>query len=106
MAINSPYLQIKRIACSLLGDVSGNYSETTINDMIEIVVSEIEIYCNREIDQSLVYTAARIVVLRLLRLGTDGLSSQSYSGISESFIDGLPADIQAILNQKRKVRFI
>nr|DAR99050.1 MAG TPA: PORTAL PROTEIN, 15 PROTEIN, HEAD PROTEIN, VIRAL INFECTION, TAILED.2A [Caudoviricetes sp.] len=40
------------------------------------------------------------------RINAEGLSSQSYSGNSESYIDGYPADILAALNRKRKIKVV
>jgi hypothetical protein len=47
--------------------------------------------------------AEEIAVIKLYRLGTEGLSNQSYSGISEGYIDGYPDTIKKILNSKRKI---
>ena len=53
------------------------------------------------------YTEAqRIAIIKLNRLGTEGLADQGFSGVSESFIDGYPADIQAALNRKRKIKVV
>jgi hypothetical protein len=48
----------------------------------------------------------RIAVIKLNRMNSEGLSSQSYSGTSESYIDGYPADILAVLNRKRKIKVV
>ncbi len=50
--------------------------------------------------------AEKIAIIKLNRLNTEGLSSQSFSGVSESYIDGYPAEIKAVLNRKRKVKII
>lgn len=42
-----------------------------------------------------------ITVIRLNRQNTEGLSSQSVNGVSESYIDGYPAHIKAVLDSKR-----
>jgi hypothetical protein len=39
-------------------------------------------------------------------MGSDGLAAQSYSGVSETYIDGLPEDIQKLLNGKRKIKVV
>ena len=48
--------------------------------------------------------AGQIAVIKLNRINTEGLASQGYSGVSESYIDGYPAEIQAVLNRKRKIK--
>jgi hypothetical protein len=50
--------------------------------------------------------AEKIAVIKLNRTNTEGLASQAYSGVSESYIDGYPAEIQAVLNRKRKIKVI
>lgn len=87
----------------LLGDAAENYSDAQISLMYKISVAEIEEYCRRELDTLLQLTAERIAVIKLLRMGTEGLNSQSFSGVSENFITDYPDDIKAILNRKRKV---
>lgn len=87
----------------LLGDAAGNYSDAQISLMYKISVAEIEEYCRRELDTLLQLTAERIAVIKLLRMGTEGLGSQSFSGVSENFVTDYPDDIKAILNRKRKV---
>lgn len=87
----------------LLGDAAENYSDAQISLMYKISVAEIEEYCRRELDTLLQLTAERIAVIKLLRMGTEGLSSQSFSGVSENFVIDYPDDIKAILNRKRKV---
>ena len=50
--------------------------------------------------------AQRIVIIKLNRINSEGLAAQGYSGVSESYIDGLPADIIAVLNRKRKIKAV
>ena len=87
----------------LLGDAAENYSDAQISLMYKISVAEIEEYCRRELDTLLQLTAERIAVIKLLRMGTEGRNSQSFSGVSENFVTDYPDDIKAILNRKRKV---
>jgi len=90
----------------LLGDVADNFSEEVKGLALKIAMSEVEEYCGRDLDYALELCALKIAVIKLNRVNTEGLASQAYSGVSESFIDGYPADIKAILNRKRKVKFI
>jgi hypothetical protein len=39
-------------------------------------------------------------------MNTEGLASQAYSGVSENYIDGYPAEILAVLNRKRKIKVL
>ena len=90
----------------LLGDAAANYTDAQISLCYKLALAEIEYYCNREADLSLELIAEKIAVIKLNRIGTEGLASQSYSGVSESYIDGYPAEIQAVLNRKRKIKVV
>lgn len=90
----------------LLGDAAANYTEEQINLFFDMTVGEIEAYCNRSIDAELEMIAQRITAIKLIRMGTEGITSQSFSGVSESYLDGYPADIQAVLNRKRKIKVV
>ena len=90
----------------MLGEAVSNFSDAQISLAYKQALTEVESYCNREADIELDMIADRLAVIKLNRINTEGLSSQSYSGVSESYIDGYPADILAILNRKRKIKVI
>lgn len=90
----------------LLGDTSSNYTDAQIELYYQMALTEIEEYCKREVDKTLEVIAKRIAVINLNRINSEGLSSQSYSGVSESYINGYPSDIVAILNSKRKIKVL
>lgn len=90
----------------LLGDAASSFSDAQISLALKMAIFEVEDYCNREVDTTLELIAERIAVIKLNRINTEGLSSQSFSGVSESYIDGYPADIQAVLNRKRKIKVV
>ena len=89
-----------------LGDAAANYTDDQISLALKYAMAEVEDYCNRDLDYSLELIAARIAVIKLNRSNSEGLASQSYSGSSESYIDGYPADILAVLNRKRKIKVV
>ena len=90
----------------LLGDAADNYTDAQIGLCMKMALAEVEAYCNRVADLELEMGAQRIAVIKLNRLNTEGLAAQSYSGVSESYVDGYPADILAVLNRKRKIKVI
>lgn len=90
----------------LLGNVSENYSDDLIELCLKRASAEVKAYCKRELDDELEAVAEEIAIIKLNRLNTEGLASQSYSGVSESYVDGYPAHILAVLNRKRKVKFL
>jgi hypothetical protein len=90
----------------MLGDAASNYTDAQISLALKLALTEVEAYCGRALDTELELAAERIAVIKLNRINTEGLASQGYSGISESYIDGYPAEITAILNRKRKIKIV
>ena len=90
----------------LLGGAASNYTDAQISLAYKMALAEVEDYCNREADTTLELLAEKIAIIKLNRINTEGLANQSYSGVSESYIDGYPADILAVLNRKRKIKII
>ena len=90
----------------LLGAAADNYTDEQIGLCLKHAISEVESYCNREIDYDLEIIAEKIAIIKLNRLHSEGLTGQSYSGVSESYVDGYPADIIQALNRKRKIKVI
>lgn len=90
----------------LLGEAAGNYTEAQIGLCLKMALAEVQAYCSRELDYELEAVALKIAIIKLNRLNSEGLASQSYSGTSESYIDGYPADIMAVLKKKRKIKVV
>ena len=90
----------------MLGAAANNYTDEVIGLCLKWALAEVEAYCNRIPDYELEIIAQKIAVIKLNRINTEGLASQGYSGTSESYIDGYPADIMAALNRKRKIKVV
>lgn len=90
----------------MLGDAAANYSDELIGLVLKQAMAEVEAYCRRDLDYELEMVAQRITIIKLNRINTEGLASQSYSGVSENYLDGYPADILATLNRKRKIKIL
>lgn len=90
----------------MLGDAAANFSEAQIALCLKMALAEVEEYCGREADYTLELMAERIAVIKLNRLNTEGVASQSFSGVSENYIEGYPEDIKAVLNRKRKIKVL
>lgn len=88
----------------LLKDRASNFTDAEIGLALKMALIEVEDYCGRELDLALELCAQQIAVIKLNRIGTEGLASQSFSGVSESYIDGYPDEIVKILNRKRKIK--
>lgn len=80
------------------------YKEDLIYTIVDMVESDLVAYCRRELNDVMRNIAVRIAVIQLNRLNTEGLQSTSFSGVSESYIDGLPADIKNQINNLRMVK--
>ena len=90
----------------LLGAAAENYTDAKISLAYRLALLEVEQYTGRTADTTLELMAAQIAVIKLNRSNTEGLTSTSLSGISESYIDGYPAEIVAVLNRKRKLKVV
>ena len=90
----------------LLGVAAANYSDELIGLCAKQALAEVEAYCKRDADYELEMVAEKIAIIKLYRMGTEGLAGQAFSGVSETYTDGYPADIMAVLNRKRKVKVI
>ena len=91
---------------TLLGDASTNFTDAQISLFYRMALAEVEAYTGRDADAVLELVAQQITVINLNRMNTEGLASQSLSGVSESYIDGYPAEIKAILNRKRRIKLV
>jgi hypothetical protein len=90
----------------MLGAAASNFTEAQIGLALKQAMAEVQGYCNRELDYELEIIAERIAVIKLNRTNSEGLTAQSYSGVSESYIDGYPSDILAVLNRKRRIKVV
>lgn len=88
----------------LLGDAAANYKDEQIAAYLEQAQQEAVIYCNRALDDDLERIAEQMTVVKLNRINAEGINSQSYNGINESYTDGYPANIMALLRAKRMVK--
>jgi hypothetical protein len=91
---------------SYLG-VSDATNKNIIVQLMSGAMLEATDYCNLlTYDIKLDSTVVKMVIQQYNKLKTEGISSQSYSGVSETFIDGYSKDVMDMLNRFRKVRFL
>lgn len=91
---------------TLLGDAATAYTDAQIALCYQMAQAEIENYCSRLLDSELELIAVRIAIIKLNRINSEGLVSQGYSGVNESYLNDYPADIMKVLNRKRKVKIV
>jgi len=90
----------------LMGDAAAAYSDAQLELALKMAQQEAATYCNRALDDDLLLIAQKMAIVKLNRMGTEGLNSQSFSGVNETYLDGYPADITMMLNRKRKVKML
>lgn len=94
---------------TLLDRVKTRLEDTTVsddllNDFIDDATDEVLARTNQEeLNSSLERVIVGCVVLYVNRIGTEGTASESYSGVSTSYLDGLPANLQAIINHNTRL---
>lgn len=90
----------------MLGDAHTNFSDGQIGLALKMSLAEVEGYCNRPVDYELEVCAERIAIIKLNRMNTEGLVSQSANGVSENYLNDYPPDILKILNRKRRIKVV
>lgn len=90
----------------MLGDAAAAYTDAQIALALKQAMLEVEGYCRRTLDAELEIAAMKIAVIKLNRTNTEGLAATGFNGVSETYIDGYPADILNTLNRKRRVKLL
>lgn len=87
-------------------------TDSSKDKLIEVLIDgavedAVAITGNKYIQDELPNTIVKMVVYNYNRLGTEGLETESYSGITYNYSNGYPQDILNTLNKKRgRVYFI
>lgn len=82
-------------------------SHSLLDMLVEDAKVEAVDYCNLiAYDTTLDSTVVKMVIQNYNKSKSQGISSQTYSGVQETFKDGYSADVLASLNKHRKVRFL
>ena len=90
--------------CSALLDTDNT---TLLEVLYDIVSSEFLDYCKLdEIPTAAIGVLTNMVCVQYNRREAQGLSAQSFSGVSESFTDGYPANIIKQLNRYRRLQMV
>lgn len=87
---------VENISAELLSDLITD-AQVELRELINLPE-------NRELPASALPVLKEMVLLKINRLGYEGISSTSVSGVSESFIDGIPTDLMKKIMRLRRLR--
>ncbi len=84
-----------------------NVDEFLLADLVQDSVIEVSDYINlkegKELPIGCISIIKDIVVIKVNKLGSEGISSESYSGVSQSYTEDIPKDILRKLKRYRKL---
>ena len=90
----------------LLLGITDDSKDQLISYLLSVVKDEVINYThNPKCLPNLTNTIVAMVVYKYNRIGTEGLSTENWSGVSYSYTDTYPSEILAQLRAYRKVRF-
>lgn len=84
-----------------------NVSNELIVDFITDAETDVRTHTNRPAPEALPVGCEtiikEIVLMRYNRFGSEGIASESFSGVSQSYVDDFPEDIKRRLNKFRRL---
>lgn len=96
--------ELEGLISALLGSAH-SFTQEQVDAAALCAYMEVLAYTRREtLDAQLIAATAQIAVIKLNMIGSEGASSIAYSGETESYIDGYPANIRSVLNNKRLIK--
>lgn len=88
-------------------DLMDTSKDELLDYLIEDAINEVISYCNlRSYDEKLNSIVIKMASQNYNKAKIQGITSQSYSGVSESYTDGYTVDVIAQLNKNRRVKFL
>lgn len=84
--------------------INDNFKTTLLEIIVEDVIDFISRYTKND-DLECEPLVRRIALIRYNTNGNEGISTETYNGITQSFFNELPSDIKNELYDMRKVRF-
>lgn len=83
----------------------GAEAEAQLQVILDLVIQEFLDYTSQEeIPAGAEAVIIQMAIISYNRLGSEGLSSQGYSGVSESYLNEYPENIRKQLNRYRKLK--
>lgn len=84
-----------------------NAEASVLEALTEQCIGEFKAACNRDdAPEAAAAVISQMVQHRYNQRGAEGLQSQSYSGMSESYMTDYPASLRRAMNRYRKVRML
>lgn len=84
-----------------------NFSDELLKDLISDSFNDVAEYINLTLGEAMplgcISIIKELVVIKINKLGSEGISSESHEGISQSFIEGIPSDVKMKLRRYRKL---
>ena len=87
----------------LLLGIADNTKDDLLTLLIEQAVEEAIVYTHNECVDELNTSIIQMVVYKYNRIGTEGVDSEGYSGVSFQYASDYPENIMRGLRAKRKV---
>lgn len=87
----------------LLLGIADNAKDDLLTLLIEQAVEEAIVYTHNECVDELNTSIIQMVVYKYNRIGTEGVDSEGYSGVSFQYTSDYPENIMRGLRAKRKV---
>lgn len=88
----------------LLGERAGGYNDEYLTLLLTEAEAEALAYTRRDtLPPGLETVIPRMALVMANRTGSEGAASQGFSGVSESYLDGWPAEILAVLRRYRRI---
>lgn len=88
--------------------ISDDSKDALLSEIIADVKEYVAEYCNRsgidDIPETLNSAIIKMAIIDYNRFGTEGLTSEGYTGVSYSYEPNYPDDIRRQLNHERLVR--
>lgn len=79
-------------------------SDDKLQEIIDDVTQEVLADTNQsELNLQLSSAVVSLSVITVNRIGTEGLASEGYSGVSTSYLDDVPPRVASILNANRRL---
>ncbi len=84
-----------------------NLSDELLKDFIQDSFSDVTEYINleegAEMPVGCISIVKDLVVIKANRIGSEGISSESHEGVSQTYIDGIPKEIKTRLRRYRRL---